>query len=143
MIGKRLFRIDSKEKAMGKAVYGIDIKLPGMLHGKILRSPLAHARILNIETAKARKLLGVKAVITAEDTPKIKYGAQIDDEYPLAVDKVHYIGDEVAAVAAIDEETAMEALELIRVEYEELPAVFSPERPWLQVHQGSMKQPTT
>jgi CO/xanthine dehydrogenase Mo-binding subunit len=126
MIGKRIYQLDSREKATGKAVYGIDVSLPGMLHGKILRSPLPHARILHIDTLKAEKLLGVRAVITAEDTPRVTFGAQINDEYPLAVDRVRYIGDEVAAVAAIDEETAMEALELIRVEYEELPAVFSP-----------------
>ncbi len=126
MIGKRIYRVDSREKVTGKAIYGIDMKLPGMLPGKILRSPLPHARILHMDTTKARRLKGVKAVVTAEDTPKIKYGAQIDDEYPLAVDKVRYIGDEVAAVAAVDEETAREALDLIRVEYEELPALFSP-----------------
>ncbi len=125
MIGKRIPRIDSWEKARGKAVYGIDLKLPGMLQGKILRSPHPHARVLHIDTSKAERLVGVKAVITAEDTPKIKYGAQVNDEYPLAVDRVRYIGDEVAAVAALDEETALEAIELIRVDYEELPAVFS------------------
>jgi len=125
-IGKRISNVDAWEKVTGKAVYGIDVKLPGMLHGKILRSPIPHGRILHIDTSKAEKIVGVKAVITAEDTPKIKYGAQIDDEYPLAVDKVRYVGDEVAAVAAVDEETARGALEVIRVEYEELPAVFSP-----------------
>jgi CO/xanthine dehydrogenase Mo-binding subunit len=125
MIGKRIPRTDSWEKARGKAVYGIDMKLPGMLQGKILRSPHPHARILHIDPSEAERLAGVKAVITAKDTPKIKYGAQMSDEYPLAVDKVRYIGDEVAAVAAVDEETALEAIGLIRVEYEELPAVFS------------------
>jgi 4-hydroxybenzoyl-CoA reductase alpha subunit len=126
MIGKRIPRIDSNEKVTGKAIYGIDVKLPGMLYGKILRSPFPHARIVHINTEKAKKKKGVKAVITAEDTPKVKYGAQIDDEYLLALDRVRYIGDEIAAVAAIDEETAIEALDLIRVEYEELPAVFTP-----------------
>lgn len=126
MIGKRIYRVDSREKVTGKAIYGIDMRVPGMLPGKILRSPLPHARILHMDTTKARRLKGVKAVVTAEDTPKIKYGAQIDDEYPLALGKVRFIGDEVAAVAAVDEETAREALDLIRVEYEELPAVFSP-----------------
>ena len=126
IIGQRISNVDAWEKARGRAIYGIDLKLPGMLHGKILRSPLAHARIARIDTSRAERLPGVRAVITAEDTPKIKYGAQVQDEYPLAVDKVRYIGDEVAAVAAVDEETAWEALESIRVEYEELPAVFSP-----------------
>jgi len=126
VIGQRIRNIDALEKATGKAVYGIDVSLPGMLHGKILRSPHPHARILRIDTHKAEKLPGVKAVVTADDTPKIKYGAQIHDEYPLAVDKVRYIGDEVAAVAALDEETALQAIRLIEVEYEPLPTVFSP-----------------
>lgn len=126
MIGKRIYNVDSLVKATGKAIYGIDLKLPGMLHGKILRSPFPHARVLWVDTEKAKRLPGVKAVITAEDTPKIKYGSQIDDEYPLAVGRVRFIGDEVAAVAAVDEEIAWEALEQIKVEYEELPAVFSP-----------------
>jgi len=126
VIGRRISNVEAWEKATGKAVYGIDLSLPGMLHGKILRSPLPHAQILQVDTRRAEKLAGVRAVVTAEDTPKIKYGAQIHDEYPLAVEKVRYIGDEVAAVAAVDEETALEAVELIRLEYEELPSVFSP-----------------
>lgn len=126
VIGRRIANVDAWGKATGKAAYGIDVKFPGMLEGKILRSSLPHARILRIDTSQAKKLRGVRAVITAEDTPKILYGAQIADEFPLAVDKVRYIGDEVAAVAAVDQETALEALARIRVEYEELPAVFSP-----------------
>ena len=126
MIGKRISNVDSRGKATGQAVYGIDLKLPRMLHGKILRSPFPHARILRIDTEKAKRLPGVKAVITAKDTPQIKFGSQIEDEYPLAVDHVRFMGDEVAAVAAVDEGTALEALGQIRVEYEELPAVFSP-----------------
>ncbi len=101
-----------------------------MLHGRLLRSPLAHARIVHLDVKKARALSGVKCVITGEDTPKIPYGnwrlfPATQDEYPLALDKVRFIGDEVAAVAAVDRETAQEALDLIRVEYEELPAVFN------------------
>lgn len=126
MIGKRMHPLDAWDKASGTSVYGIDLKLPDMLHGKILRSPYPHAKVIHVETSRAERLLGVRGVITAEDTPKEKYGTQIDDEYPLAVEKVRYVGDEVAAVAAIDEETALEAIDLIRVEYEELPAVFSP-----------------
>jgi CO/xanthine dehydrogenase Mo-binding subunit len=100
--------------------------LSGMLHGRILRSPYPHARILHIDTSKAKALIGVKAVVTAEDTPKIRFGPRTDDWAILAMDKVRFIGDEVAAVAALDEETAEEALGLIRVDYEELPAVFDP-----------------
>ena len=129
IIGKNIPRVDGWAKATGMATYTDDIKLPGMLYGCIVRSPLAHARILNIDVSRAAALPGVKCVITGEDTPKVKYGnwrlfPATQDEYPLAVDKVRFIGDEVAAVAAIDRDTAQEALELIKVEYQELPAVF-------------------
>ena len=129
VIGKDIPRVDGREKATGAAIYTDDIKLPGMLHGMLLRSPVPHARIRSIDVSKAKRLPGVKCVITGEDTPKVKYGnwrlfPATQDEYPLAVDKVRFIGDEVAAVAAVDPDIAAEALELIDVEYEELPAVF-------------------
>lgn len=131
-VGKSFSRKDGVGKATGKAIFSVDVKLPGMLHGKMLRSFLPHARVLHIDTSRAKRLLGVRAVITAKDLKGIRY-AFVDtprypaDEYPLAVEKVRYIGDEVASVAALDEEWASEALELIKVEYEELPAVFHPE----------------
>lgn len=129
IVGKDIPRSDAAAKARGTAMYTDDMKLPGMLHGRILRSPLAHALIKHIDTSRAAALPGVKCVITAEDTPKIKYGnwrlfPETQDEYPLAIDKVRFIGDEVAAVAAIDKDIAEEALGLITVEYEELPGVF-------------------
>ncbi len=129
IIGKDIPRTDGRAKATGAAMYTDDFKLPGMLYGKLLRSPLPHARIVNIDVSRARALPGVKCVITGADTPRIKFGnwrlfPATQDEYPLAVDKVRFIGDEVAAVAAIDRDIAEEALELIKVEYEELPAVF-------------------
>lgn len=132
IVGKHVPRNDARAKATGTAIYTDDMKLPGMLHGRILRSPLPHARILRIDTSKAAALPGVRCVITGEDTPKIKYGnwrlfPDTQDEYPLAIDKVRFIGDEVAAVAAVDLDTAEEALSLIEVEYEELPAVFDVE----------------
>jgi len=132
VIGKRLPRSDAMDKVKGKAFYTADITLPGTLCGMILRSPFPHAKIVRVDTERAKRLPGVKAIIAGEDTPKVKYGAisrssKYMDEYPLAVDKVRFIGDEVAAVAAVDPDTALEALELIQVEYEELPAVFSPE----------------
>jgi len=127
LIGKRIPRIDSIKKAIGKALYTGDIKLPGMLYGRILRSPFPHARIRRIETQKAKRLLGVKSIITSVDTPKIKFGLSIEDELPLTDKKVRFIGDEVAAVAAFDEDTAEEALDLIQVEYEEISAVFNME----------------
>jgi len=130
IVGTRYGRIDGRDKATGRASYIDDLKFPGMLYGKILRSPYPHARILQIDPSRAEKLMGVRAVATVEDTPKKKYGSYrsgVKDELIFAQDKVRYVGDEVAAVAAIDEETALEALSLIRVEYEELPAVFHPE----------------
>ncbi len=133
IIGKRLPRIDSRDKVTGKALYTDDMSLPGMLCGLILRSPLPHAKIIRIDTSKALKVSGVKAIVTGEDTLKIKFGiisrsAKYMDEYPLAVDRVRFIGEEVAAVAATDADAAMEALDLIKVQYEELPAVFDPEQ---------------
>lgn len=129
VIGKEIPRADAWLKATGKALYTDDIKLPGMLFGKLLRSPLPHAKIVHIDVSKARSLPGVKCVITGQDIPKVKYGnwrlfPATQDEYALAMDKVRFVGDEVAAVAAIDPDIAAEALQLIKVEYEELPAVF-------------------
>lgn len=129
IVGTDVPRTDAEAKARGAAIYTDDMKLPGMLYGKILRSPLPHALIKHIDVSRAAALPGVKLVITGEDTPKVKYGnwrlfPETQDEYPLAVDKVRFIGDEVAAVAAIDSDTAEEATELIKVEYEELPGVF-------------------
>ncbi len=127
VIGRRTPRIDAPEIVTGEAGYTVDVSLPGTLTGKILRSPLPHARIRSIRTEKARAVKGVLAVMTGEDTLKQKYGYRASnyDEYGLAVGKVRYVGEQVAAVAACDEDAAEEALSLIEVEYEELPAVFS------------------
>lgn len=129
VIGKRMVRTDSLAKVTGAAVYTADIKLPRMLHAKILRSPHPHARILNIDISKALKLPGVKAIVTGADTYGVKWGVfkYTQDHTMIAIDKVRYVGEDVAGVAAIDEETALEALELIEVDYEPLPAVFDPE----------------
>ncbi len=127
-IGKRIPVIDAKEKVTGEAKYTADLKFPHMLYGKILRSPHPHARVLNIDISRAQKIPGVKAIVTGEQIPKKKIGAFIEDQYILAVDKVRYIGEEIAAVAAIDEETAEEACNLIEVDYEVLPAVFDVEK---------------
>lgn len=128
IIGKRMPRVDSRAKVMGKAKYTADLKLPGMLVGKIKRSPYAHARIINIDTSKAEALPGVKSVITGKDTEGVKWGVfpYTRDQQFIQTEKARYIGDEVAGVAAVDEETALRALDLIKVEYEELPAVFDP-----------------
>jgi CO/xanthine dehydrogenase Mo-binding subunit len=142
IIGHSQPAVDAAPKARGEAVYTVDVQLPGMLWGKILRSKYPHARILNIDTSEAEKVPGVKAVITHKDTSGKKFGfvRNTADQYPLAVDKVRYIGDEIAAVAAEQEDIAEEALDLIRVDYEVLPAVFDPleaidpEAP--QIHEG-------
>lgn len=125
-IGKRIPRVDSASKVTGEAIYTADIKLPRMLVAKVLRSPHAHARILNVDVSKAKALRGVHAVITGKDTAGEKWGVfrYTRDQQLLCVDKVRYVGDEVAAVAAVDEDTALEALSLIQVDYEVLPAVF-------------------
>jgi 4-hydroxybenzoyl-CoA reductase subunit alpha len=128
-IGKRLPKIDSAYLATGEAKYLDDIRLPEMLYGKALRSPHPHAKIQNIDISKAAKLSGVKAVITADDTTKVRFCAHpiTPNKMVLADDRVRFVGDEIAAVAAVDEATAEEALDLIEVEYEMLPAVFDPE----------------
>ena len=128
VVGTRVPMLDAAQKAKGVALFTDDLVLPGMLYGKILRSPVAHAKIINIDTSRAEKLPGVKGVVTGQDIPDRQYGIvpMAKDEYALARDKVRYIGDDVAAVYAIDPEIAEEALELIAVEYNELPAVFDP-----------------
>ena len=125
-IGKSIPRIDGLEKVMGKSMYIEDIKLPGMLYGKILRSPYAHARIIGIDTSRAEKLSGVKGVITGREVSGQRYGVLLRDQEVLPTDKVRYIGEKVAAVAAATPEIAEEAIAFIKVEYDELPAVFDP-----------------
>jgi len=100
MIGRRLPRIDAKDKVKGRALYTDDLRLPGMLCGMILRSPFPHAKLVRIDTSRAMKLPGVEAIVTGEDTLKIKYGVisrspKYMDEFPLAVGRVRFIGDEV------------------------------------------------
>jgi CO/xanthine dehydrogenase Mo-binding subunit len=129
VVGTRQKRTDSLAKVTGQALYTADLKLPRMLHAKVLRSPHPHARILNIDVSKALRVHGVKAVVTAADGHGVKWGVfKYTQDHPMiAIDKVRYVGEDVAGVAAIDEETALEALELIEVEYEPLPAVFDPQ----------------
>ncbi|MFZ4571025.1 MAG: molybdopterin cofactor-binding domain-containing protein [Bacteroidales bacterium] len=128
VVGKRLPKIDAPDKATGRAVYTDDISLPNMIYGKLLLSTVPHARILSVDTSRAKSLPGVKVVLTGEDVPDIRWGTSPAryDESILAKGKVRFVGDVVAAVAAIDEETCYKALDLIKVEYEELPAVFDP-----------------
>ncbi len=125
-VGKRIPKIDAIDKATGRVEYIQDIKLAGMLHGKILYSKYPHARIVHIDTSKAKQLTGVRAILTGKDIPEIKFGVYKDNR-PLKIGKVRSYRDEVAAVAAIDPEIAEEALSLIEVTYEALPGIFDPE----------------
>jgi 4-hydroxybenzoyl-CoA reductase subunit alpha len=128
VIGKSIAMVDAAGKTTGAGKYTDDLSLPGMLVGKILHSPYPHARIKHIDTSRAQALVGVVAVITGADAPN-PYGILPvgHDETALAVEKVRYVGDHVACVAAISEEIAENAIELIDVEYEPLPAYFDPE----------------
>jgi 4-hydroxybenzoyl-CoA reductase subunit alpha len=128
IIGKPTAMVDAAEKTTGAGKYTDDLSVPGMLVGKILHSPYPHARIKKIDTTRAEQLEGVVAVAIGQDAPKT-YGILPvgHDEYPLALDKVRYVGDNVACVVALSESVAEKALELIDVDYEVLPAYFDPE----------------
>jgi 4-hydroxybenzoyl-CoA reductase subunit alpha len=138
-IGKSLTKIDSYTKVTGAAKYADDLTLPRMAYGRILRSPHPHARITRLDVSRARAYPGVLDVITGADLPH-HYGIMptTQDETPFAMDKVRYVGEPVAAVCAVDEETAEEALDLIEVEYEPLPSIHSIEealgRPDNRIH---------
>ncbi|MBC7325094.1 MAG: xanthine dehydrogenase family protein molybdopterin-binding subunit, partial [Moorella sp. (in: Bacteria)] len=127
-IGQRVPRVDALAKVTGAFKYATDLKVPNMLYGKVLRSPHPHARLLRIDTSAAKGMEGVFAVLTAADVPDKKFGESLADMNILARDKVRYIGDPIAAVAAVDEETAARAVAAIKVEYEVLPAVFDAEK---------------
>ena len=127
VIGQPITRADGPEKVTGAARYAADVRPPGSLWGKALRSPLPHARITRIDTSMAVKTPGVHAVLTGDDVRGVFYGRGLRDVPVLAQGRVRFIGERVAAVAADDLDTAQQALELIEVEYEELPAVFDPQ----------------
>ncbi len=121
-VGSRTPRLDSVGKVTGEAIYAVDVQLPGMLHGAVVRSPHPHARIVSIDVSRARDLPGVKAIVTGEDFP-YRFGSAIQDQPFLAMEKVRYVGEPVVAVAATTEHEAQRARDLIHVEYEELPVV--------------------
>ena len=125
-VGTSAPRLEAREKVTGRALYTDDLSRPGMLQGALLGSPYAHARIVSIDISRAVSLLGVKAVLTGADLPRNYTGMFLMDQLPLALDKVRYAGEPVAAVAAEDLATARKALRLIDVEYEELNAVLDP-----------------
>ena len=117
-------RVDAWDKVTGRATYAADVYLPGMLACKLATSPRPHARIVSINTSKAEALPGVYSVITGRDFPDVHFGSgALKDRYIMARDEVFYVGEAVAAVAAVDEMTAQEAVDLIEVEYDDLPVV--------------------
>ncbi|SDH30226.1 CO or xanthine dehydrogenase, Mo-binding subunit [Rhodococcus triatomae] len=125
VVGRDAPRADATAKVTGRAVYGVDVVRPGMLHAKVLRSPHPHARIVSIDAAAARALEGVTAVVTRDEITGLEcYGTMVKDQPVVATDAVKYVGDIVAAVAAVDERTAFAALDLIDVRYEPLPALL-------------------
>lgn len=132
VVGKSLKRIDAIDKVTGRAKYATDLKMDGMLHAKLLRSPHPHARVTNIDITKVKSLPGVRAIATIEEVPKVvQYWFFLRTEKKkkqmfIRDNVVRFIGDPVLAVAADDEETVSEALSLIHVEYEQLPALFDP-----------------
>ncbi|HEU5320998.1 MAG TPA: molybdopterin cofactor-binding domain-containing protein [Methylomirabilota bacterium] len=141
VVGRPLPKIDAWAKVTGETRYADDLVLPRMAYGRLLRSAHAHARLVRIDTARARALPGVYAVITGADLPRVKFGILpvSQDEEALCTDKVRMVGDAVAAVAAVDEETAERACRLIEVEYAPLPALMSIEEslahPEVRIHE--------
>ena len=126
-IGQSTPRLEGTEKVTGSTQYTADLTLPGTLWGRCLRSPWPHARIVHIDTSRARKAPGVHTVLTGDDVHGIRYGRRLHDVPVLAEDRVRFVGERVAAIAAEDRDAAEEALLLIEVEYEELPAVYEPQ----------------
>src|ERR1044071_7413756 len=126
VVGAAVPRTEGAEKVSGRTLYTADVNLPNTLWAKILRSPHPHARIRSIDVSAATRVQGVKAIVTGQDIPNHYVGKQIRDMPVLCWDVVRFIGDRVAAVAAETLDAAEEALELICVEYEELPAIFDP-----------------
>ena len=125
-VGKALPRIEGEGKVTGQTKYAADLPFENLLWAKILRASVPHARIVNIDTSKAKALKGVRAVLTGADVKDIYVGTRVKDQPVLAYDKVRMAGDAVAAVAADSEEIAEEAIGLIDVQYEELPYVEDP-----------------
>ena len=127
VLGRNYPRVDAYDKVTGRATYAADVYLPGMLACKLLPSARSHARIVKIDTSRAAELPGVHCVITGADFPDIRFGSgALKDRYIMPTEVVNFVGEPIAAVAADDEATAQEAIELIEVEYEDLPAVINP-----------------
>lgn len=127
VVGKPYPRLDGPDTVTGRANYTVDVVLPSMLHAKLFRSSVPHAKIGHVDVSRARMLPGVATVLTADDLPRKRFGFTIQDEEIFAGEKVRYVGDVIAAVAAVNEEVAEQAIGLIDCDYEELPAAFSPD----------------
>lgn len=127
-LGKDTPLINAQAKVLGRAQYAGDLKLPGMLHGKVLRSPYPHARIVRIDASRALALPGVKAVLTGANSSPVPWGVHHKERRTLALDVVRFAGEEVAAIAATTEDIARDALDLIDIEYEELEPILTPEQ---------------
>ena len=149
VVGQTFPMLDAAERVSGRINYVLNFELPGMLVGKILRSPFPHARLVSVDASDAARLEGVLAVLTRNDfglatSLSGRYGRVFRDQTVVAFDKVRFVGDAVAAVAALNEDIAEEALSLIKVDYEELPAVFDEEEALLPdaplVHDPRPKQ---
>ena len=126
VVGRPLGRIEGPAKVSGQTLYTADVRLPGLVWGKCLRSPYAHARIARVNAERAKKMKGVLAVLTGQDLPPFRVGLSLQDSPILAQGKARFTGEKVAAVAAENLDAAEEALSLIEIDYEELPAVFDP-----------------
>jgi carbon-monoxide dehydrogenase large subunit len=124
IVGQPVARKDGIDIVTGNVVYGVDVVLPGMLHGAIVRGSIASGKITRIDVSRAKKVPGVKAVITAADVPTGRFGYGVKDERIFVADRVRYAGEPLAAVAAVDEQSAEEAARLVEVEYEPTPGVF-------------------
>ena len=126
VVGRPIGRIEGPEKVTGQTLYTADVQLPRLIWGKCLRSPLAHARLLRVDTTEAEKVKGVLAVLTGKDLPPSRVGLRLQDVPILARDKVRFVGEKIAAVAAAEPGAVEEALSRIRADYEELPSVCDP-----------------
>ena len=124
VVGQPLPRKDASNIVTGNVVYGTDVSLPGMFHGRVIRSSIPSGRITRLDIARANSLSGVKAVITAADVPDTRFGYGIKDETIFASNTIRYAGEAIGAIVAVDEETAAEAVKLVDVEYEQTPGVF-------------------
>src|SRR5262245_22719153 len=127
-LGVNVFRVDGRAKLSGWAQYTDDVELPGMVYAKVLRSTYPHAKLVRVDASRAEKLPGVVAVLTRDDLKGMNayFGPVVKDQPVVAIDRVRYVGEVIAAVAAEGRDIAEEALDLIDVEYEALPAVFDP-----------------